>query len=120
MATMSPTKATERFLRLIATHLANRKECKGVIYRMNIHSDGLVEFYPSIQVYPSRHTKKKEDMQDVVRHVLIHHMSDLHILDDELSQANYPDCYIHPSKMLPGGYVYQKSFTSARRTWIAV
>lgn len=117
---LSPTKATEQFLKCVAIHLANRAECKGLIYRLTIHQGGLVEFYPSVRVCPSRYIRKKESMDDVIHHVLTNHDIGQYIINTDMTVRYFPDCYVRPERVLPGQYIYQKSFTSARRTWIAV
>lgn len=90
---------TEQLLKLIASRLSSREDCKGVNYQIVIDHNG-VRMNPLIYVYPNRYKRKESDRLDIVSFV-----------------HQYKMCNIILSQFVFGTYEYSPSYDGSRRKW---
>lgn len=108
-----PTNHTLTLLHHVASHLSGKGVFKHMIYRVTIFPNMVVTIEPDTYVYPSRYKKKSIDIEWLIDHIRIHHMSDILSLDGEKTIAQ-------PNTLVPGEYMYMFSFSGKRRTWVKV
>lgn len=70
---------TVRFLQHISDHLASRRDCKDVSYRVIIEPDpdnkdmAYLYFWPQVYVFPDRYSRKPRDRMSLIEHILKKH-----------------------------------------------
>lgn len=90
---------TEQLLKLIASRLAGREDCRGKCYQVIIDHNG-VRMNPLIYVYPNRYKRKEIDKIDVVSFVHQYKMNNVLL-----------------SQFVFGTYEYSLSYDGGRRKW---
>ena len=111
------SKATLTLLCLISDHLASRKDCKGVEYRLIVERDfrcpdhmAYIHFWPYIRVFPDIHNRKPRDKVSILEHVLLKHCPATWYKMDK-GKILISTYYINEGK-----YVY--AMTNGHREWI--
>lgn len=105
------TQHTEDLCRALAHHLSTRKECRGEEYVLGIH-DGTVVFWPNIEVYPDRFTRRNGTKLPVVEHVLKLHFSGCGFNKDKFGMIT-----VDPTYFVDGTYRYRISVDKRSRKW---
>ena len=109
---------TVMFLQLISNHLASRKDCADVSYRVIIETDSenkdmaYIYFWPQVYVYPDIYSRKPRDRISLIEHILKKHCpaSWYKIDRGKIQLSTY---YINVGK-----YVYAKD--NNYRKWVRV
>lgn len=115
---------TLKLMKLIASHLSYRVECRDVTYYLYIEAGGvygskeslvvpegnqIITFIPNITVCKDKYNRKEVNKDNVIAHILKYHFElDCYCTD------NYATC---ESIFLPGEYIYRKFDTNKHRRW---
>ena len=126
-------KLTQKVLLSISSHLSNNPIYKKDEFKVAIGCLGFdmtrqmvigeigdesyfqstIYMDPYCTVFPDRYHRRPEDKENVIRHVLVNHFPELWKGVDA-----YGTLQIDTEKLVPGTYIYKRSFSGKRRSWV--
>ena len=108
---------TIELLHRISSRLSSRSDCKGVEYYVFIlhYNDSLstILFQPHKEVYPDMHSRKREQSDDIIKHVLSKYFADLYY-----DTSDDGSILVYSKYFTPGVYKYELSYNGKYRRWM--